>query len=106
VVVIHRTAIVFKVKNLQELSIIASALQREKKLLESEIQKSEATLEAFEKKYAMPTVQFIEKYSKGELGDEEDIMTWAGECQFLKNFKDKQKKLEDLIEECKKHMKS
>jgi hypothetical protein len=99
------TEIALEVKNLEELSIIASALQREKKLLEWEIQKSEAKLEAFEKKYAMPTVQFMEKYSKGEMGDEEEIMTWAGEYQFFEKFKEKQKQLEDLIQECKKHMK-
>ena len=99
------TEIAFEVKNLQELSIIASALQREKKLLEWEIQKSEAKLEAFEKKYAMPTVQFMEKYIKGELGDEEEIMTWAGEYQILKKIEERQKQLADLIQECKKHMK-
>jgi len=40
-------------------------------------------LETFEKKYPMQTDRFIEKNTKGVLGDEEEIMTWARECQFL-----------------------
>lgn len=102
---IQMSEIAFEVKNQQELSIIASALKREKKLLGWEIQKTQAKLEVFEKKYAMQTHQFIEKYTKGELGDEEEIMTWAGEYQFLQKFKEKQKQLKDLIQECRKHMK-
>lgn len=37
------------------------------------------------------------------MGDDENLMAWAGEYQFLQQFKEKQKQLEGLIQECKKH---
>ena len=98
------TGIAFEVKNQQELSIIASALQREKELLEWEIKKTKAKVEAFEKQHAMPSSEFMKKYLEGRLGDKEEVMTWAGEYQLLQKFLEKQKQLEDLIQECKKHM--
>jgi len=96
--------IALEVKDQKELSLITSALKREKELLEWEIIKTKTKLETFEKKHSMTNQQFLEKYLKGKMGDEEEIMEWAGEYQFLQKFEEKHQQLEDLIKECLKHM--
>ena len=50
----------------------------------------------------MKSNEFYEKYTNGELGDEEEVMTWAGEYQFILRFKTKLSRLEELISECQK----
>ena len=35
-------------------------------------------MEKFEEKYQMKTQTFYEKFSKGELGDEDDFIIWSG----------------------------
>jgi hypothetical protein len=33
---------------------------------------------AYEEKYGYSTIEFYRRYERGELGDEEDMMMWAG----------------------------
>lgn len=35
-------------------------------------------LQAYEKKYGYSTIEFYHRYENGELGDEDDLMMWAG----------------------------
>jgi hypothetical protein len=35
-------------------------------------------LRAYEKKYGYSTIEFYRRYENGELGDDDDLMTWAG----------------------------
>ena len=35
-------------------------------------------LRAFEDKYGYSTIEFYRRYSNGELGDDDDLMMWAG----------------------------
>ena len=32
----------------------------------------------YEHKYNLSTIEFFERYSKGEMGDDDDLMLWAG----------------------------
>lgn len=88
------------VKDPQDLAMILSALQREKKLLEWEIKKTQDKLEKSEKKYNLSSKIFYEKYQAGEMGDDESIMVWAGEYQFFLRFTEKLSRLVGLITEC------
>jgi hypothetical protein len=35
-------------------------------------------LDAYEKKYGYSTIEFYRRYEDGELGDNDDLMMWAG----------------------------
>jgi hypothetical protein len=91
------------VKSPQEVSLLLSALKREQKLIQWEFQKTQSRLEEFEKKYSMNSEIFFKKYETGELGDEEPIMTWAGEYQLFLRYQTKLSHLEELIAECQRH---
>ena len=78
-------------------SIIKSALEREKKVISSSIEISRKKLEDFEKKYQLPTIDFFAKYQKGEMGDEADMIDWAGEYKMLLKLEDDLRKLEEII---------
>ncbi len=41
-------------------------------------------LQAFEKRYQMPSAQFYSRFQAGELGDSEDFMLWAGAYELLR----------------------
>ncbi len=88
------------VKSPQELALILSALQREKRLLEWEIQQTQERLDEFEKQNNMTSLDFYKKYEAGELGDDDSIMKWAGEYQLYLRFQNKLSRLKELISEC------
>jgi len=35
-------------------------------------------LQAYEDKYGYSTIEFHRRFERGELGDDDDLMTWAG----------------------------
>jgi hypothetical protein len=35
-------------------------------------------LRAYERKYGYSTIEFYSRFESGELGDDDDLMTWAG----------------------------
>jgi hypothetical protein len=43
-------------------------------------------LRACERKYGYSTVEFYRRFKNGELGDDDDVMTWAGLCQLYLTF--------------------
>lgn len=53
----------------------------------------EKDLKKFEKKYAMSTISFYEKFRKGKFGDEGDFMIWAGIYEMFLRDKQKMDKL-------------
>jgi hypothetical protein len=94
------TIVNLPVKSPQEASLLLSALKREQKLIQWKIQKTQSRLEEFEKKHNMSSGVFFKKYEKGELGDDEPILTWAGEYQLFLRYQTKLSHLEELIAEC------
>lgn len=49
-------------------------------LTEKDIRKELAALEA---KYGMTSAVFYEKFTRGELGDDRELLLWAGLCDML-----------------------
>lgn len=43
-------------------------------------------LSAFEEQYGLSSVEFYERYQRGELGDERDFIVWAGLIQLLERM--------------------
>jgi hypothetical protein len=40
-------------------------------------------LQAFEEKYQLSSAVFYERYERGEMGDDEDMMVWAGLVEMM-----------------------
>jgi hypothetical protein len=47
------------------------------------------TLNGFEQKYHLTSVDFFEKYQRGEMGDDMDFIRWAGRYQMYVDLKHK-----------------
>ncbi len=61
--------------------------------LELEIVAALERVKEFERRYGMSSEEFLQRYVKGELGDEESYMEWYGELMFLEKAR---KELEEL----------
>ena len=78
---------------------IIKGLEGRLKELELEIKISEEKIKAFETKYGFTTDVFLQKYSSGELGDEEDYISWYGEVKFLEKAREEYNKLTKVIQD-------
>ena len=74
-------------------SLLTRILNIEYKRLQLELRIVEEKIKRFEKKYGMNSSEFVERYSRGELGDEEEFMEWYGELKFLERI---HRELEEL----------
>lgn len=61
--------------------------------IKREISRMQFDLEKYEKKYNMKTDEFYLRFEKGELGDENDYMLWAGIYELQMDSKNKLSKL-------------
>ncbi len=71
------------------LPIIKESVEREIIMMESKIALIEKEISSIEKKYNMSSKSFIEKFEKGELGDEQDYFGWWGLIEGLKKLKER-----------------
>ena len=62
---------------------IYQAIQHEIAMLMLAIRLSQEALHTFEAQYDMPSEEFFEKMERGELGDSDDFIEWAGEYELL-----------------------
>lgn len=73
--------------------LLTRILNTEYRRLQLELRMVEEKVRRFEKKYGMSSNEFLERYSRGELGDEEGFMEWYGELKFLERI---HRELEEL----------
>ncbi len=73
--------------------LLTRILNIEYRRLQLELRMVEEKVRRFEKKYGMSSSEFLERYSRGELGDEEEFMGWYGELKFLERI---HRELEEL----------
>lgn len=64
-----------------------------KNRLKREIARLQIDIVDFEKKYNMTSKDFIEKFDRGLLGDENDYMIWSGIFEMQKDSKEKLSRL-------------
>ena len=74
-------------------SLLTRILNIEYRRLQLELRMVEERIKRFEKKYGMSSSEFLERYSRGELGDEEEFLEWYGELKFLERI---HRELEEL----------
>ena len=74
-------------------SLLSRILNIEYRRLQLELRVVEEKIRRFEKEYGMSSSEFLERYSRGELGDEEGFMEWYGELKFLERI---HRELEEL----------
>ena len=74
-------------------SLLKRAFSIERRRLQLELKITEEKIRKFEEKYGMSSSKFLERYARGELGDEEEFMEWYGELKFLEKVS---KELEEL----------
>ena len=65
------------------LRLLLRALRAEARRLELEIAVTRERIRMFEEKYGMSSEEFMSRYTRGELGDDEEFMEWYGELVFL-----------------------
>ena len=79
--------------------LVSGALERERRVLQSAIEKTQQNLAVFEKKYSKSSAQFFEDYKHGTIGDSDNTIDWAGEYQIYLDLKNKIDSLEDIVVE-------
>ena len=81
-------------------SLLTKILNVEYRRLQLESRIVEEKIKRFEKKYGMSSSEFLERYSRGELGDDEEFIEWYGELKFLERIHrelEELKKIEDKL---------
>lgn len=77
-------------------TVISGALEKEMRLLEAGIRKTEKRLKSFEEKYHKKTENFLADYEEDRLEDTMDFMEWVGEERMLKRLREKVKALRSI----------
>ncbi len=69
------------------IDLLTRVLNTEYKRLQLELEITEERIKRFEDKYGMSSSEFMERYTRGELGDKEEYMEWYGELKFLERIR-------------------
>ena len=80
----------------ETLQLAKNALAREMEMIQIGIRATQKQLCKFEKKFAITSDAFYEKYQRGEMGDDPDIMRWAMEIQALRKLTSDHRKLDEV----------
>lgn len=74
--------------------LLRSALQRELKLLDQGMRRTQARLTAYEKQYGMSTAEFLLRFNAEDLGEGLDFIDWYGETKMLASLEEQKKAIE------------
>ena len=80
------------------IGLLTRVLNTEYKRLQLELMITEEKVKRFEDKYGMSSSEFMERYTRGELGDEEEYMEWYGELKFLERIHNELEELKKVAE--------
>ncbi len=72
-----------------ETKAVKEAVQKERELGRFMLKRYEDKLSKFEDKYDMTTDEFVEKFEKGELGDDQDYFEWFAIFKGNEHWKEK-----------------
>jgi len=76
--------------------LLSNALRREESVLKRSLEKTTEQLFLFEKKYAMTSEEFFQRYQNGIMNDSDDMIDWAGEYQIYLSLKEQVESLGEL----------
>lgn len=77
--------------------LLQSALERERRILLTSIEKTKLRLNEYEKKNSLKSEEFFDKYNQGIAGDSDEVIDWAGEYQIYLELKSRLDSLEDIV---------
>ncbi len=69
--------------------LVEGALRNELRLLEAGIRRSDQHLQAFEARYGLSTVEFIQRYENDALEETLDLAEWIGEYRLRQRLLEK-----------------
>ena len=78
-------------------SIIEGSLRRELALFEMKERLIREEIEEFERKYATSSSEFMEKFERGDLGDDQDYFEWWGLIRGLKTVREQMDKIRAVL---------
>ena len=85
----------------EEADLLLRALRAERRL-ELEVRATLERVRRFEERHGMSSEVFLERFRRGELGDEEEYIEWYGELVFLEEARrelEEVKRLEEKLAE-------
>lgn len=83
-----------------DLPVVKESLNRELNVLRAKLKMTREEIQSFEKKYAMSSDQFIEKFDNGELGDSQEFFEWWGLLKGIERLKKEIKDVERVLSHC------
>ena len=66
-------------------------------MIKKELLEINNELSFFTKKYSLDEEEFLDKFNKGTLGDDEDYFVWEGSINIKRKLLEEQKMLSELI---------
>jgi len=81
----------------EEVPIVKESLQRELRFSEAKVNLLKEEIEGFEKRYGMSSEEFMTKFERGELGDEQDYFEWWGLLRGIKKIEEKLRKIKAAL---------
>jgi len=77
--------------------LLNEALDRQKLILQTALQRTQEKLIQFEKQYQLNSERFFSLYQSGRMDDRNDYIDWAGEYQIGQNLREQLSFLEELV---------
>jgi hypothetical protein len=81
----------------EEFSIVKESLRRELTLSEAKVNLIREEIEGFEKRYEMSSEEFVDKFERGELGDDQDYFEWWGLLRGIKKIEERIGKIKVVL---------
>ena len=81
----------------EEISIVKESLWRELALSEAKVNLTREEIEGFEKRYGILSEEFVDKFERGELGDDQDYFEWWGLVKGLKKIEEQIGKIKAVL---------
>lgn len=81
----------------EEVPIVKESLQRELTFSEEKVNLLREEIGGFEERYEMSSEEFMTKFERGELGDEQDYFEWWGLLTGIKKIEEKLRKIKAAL---------
>jgi len=76
--------------------LVEAALANELRLIEAGMKQAMNAMRAFEKKYQMPSQEFLSRYENDEIEEAMDFAEWIGEIRLIERLQEKAVTLRDI----------
>ena len=76
--------------------LVEAALANELRLIEAGMNQTKNAIRAFEKKYQMPTKDFLSRYENDAIEEDMDFVEWIGEVRLMERLQEKAETLKDI----------